>query len=150
MERKRIKDTKIGKFLMDKAPKVLDIVGDILPTNGALGIIKNLIKSDDDIPEEDKVLISDELVKIFALEIEDRDSARKREVGIAQANKYDFLFHLTGIIGLATFCFIVYAIVYLSIPEHNKDMWTHLIGIVEGVVLSIFGYYFGSSIKKND
>lgn len=150
MERKRIKDTKIGKFLMDKAPKVLDIVGDILPTNGALGIIKNLISSADDIKEEDKVLISEELVKIFEIEVQDRDSARKREVGVAQANKYDFLFHLTGIIGLATFCFIVYAIVYLSIPEHNKDMWTHLIGIVEGVVLSIFGYYFGSSIKKND
>lgn len=150
MERKRIKDTKIGKFLMDKAPKVLDIVGDILPTNGALGIIKNLISSADDIKEEDKVLISEELVKIFEIEVQDRDSARKREVGVAQANKYDFLFHLTGIIGLATFCFIVYAIVYLSVPEHNKDMWTHLIGIVEGVVLSIFGYYFGSSIKKND
>ena len=146
---KPIKDTKIGKFLMEKAPKVLDVVGNLLPNSGALGIIKNLISSSPDIVEEDKAAISDELVKMFALEVEDRDSARKREVGVAQFNKYDFLFHLTGIVGLACFCFIVYAIVYLSIPENNKDMWTHLIGITEGIVLSIFGYYFGSAMKNN-
>jgi CDP-diglyceride synthetase len=62
---------------------------------------------------------------------------------------YDFLFLLTGLVGLGVFCFIVYAIVYLQIPAANKDVWIHLIGICEGVVLSIFGYYFGSSIKRN-
>jgi len=41
--KKKIKDTAIGKFLKDKAPKVLDVVGDILPSSGTLGIIKNVI-----------------------------------------------------------------------------------------------------------
>ena len=39
----KIKDTKIGKFLAEKAPNVLKVVGDVLPDNGSLGIIKNLI-----------------------------------------------------------------------------------------------------------
>jgi len=38
--------------------------------------------------------------------------------------------------------------VYLSIPESNKEVWIHTIGIIEGVVLSIFGYFYGSSVKK--
>jgi CDP-diglyceride synthetase len=86
---------------------------------------------------------------MYSLEIEDKASARNREIEVAKMHKFDFLFYLTGIIGLGVFCFIVYAIVYLTIPEANKEIWIHLIGISEGVVLSIFGYYFGSSIKRN-
>jgi uncharacterized protein YacL len=142
---KKIRDTKIGKFLMEKAPKVLDVVGNLLPNSGALGIIKNLINSSPDIVEEDKAAISEELVKIYELEVQDRDSARNREVEIAKTSKHDYLFHITGIIGLLAFCFIVYAIVYRSIPEANKDIWIHLIGIIEGIVITIFGYFFGSS-----
>ena len=134
---------------MEKAPKILDVVGDLLPNNGALGIVKNLINISQDIPDAEKEAVTADLVHIFELEVQDRDSARKRETEVVKYNKYDFLFHLTGIVGLAAFAFIVYAIVYLAIPEANKDIWIHLIGIVEGVVLSIFGYYFGSSMKNN-
>jgi hypothetical protein len=52
-------------------------------------------------------------------------------------------------VGLLVFCFVVYAIVFLHIPTMNKEIFIHLIGISEGVVLSIFGYYFGSAVKRN-
>ena len=55
----------------------------------------------------------------------------------------------TGIIGLGAFCFMIYAIVYLEIPASNKEVWINLIGIVQGIVLSIFGFYYGSAVKKN-
>lgn len=148
-ERKKFKDTKVGKFLNDKAPKILDTVGDVLPNQGVLGIVKNLISSSDELSPEDKAIAFEHLKEAFALEVQDRDSARNREIEIAKIHKFDFMFILTGIIGLAVFCFIVYAIVYLQIPDQNKEIWIHLIGISEGVVLSIFGYYFGSSIKRN-
>lgn len=148
-ERKKFKDTKVGKFLKDKAPKILDTVGDVLPNRGVLGIVKNLISSDDELSPEDKAIALDQLKELYALEIQDKASARNREIEIAKLHKFDFLFYLTGIIGLSVFCFIVYAIAYLNIPEANKEIWIHLIGISEGVVLSIFGYYFGSAIKRN-
>ena len=59
------------------------------------------------------------------------------------------MFNLTGLVGLAAFSFIIYAIVYLDIPESNKEVWIHLIGISEGIVLSIFGYFYGSAVRKN-
>jgi hypothetical protein len=147
--RKKFKDTKVGKFLAEKAPKILQTIGDVLPERGALGIVKNLINLSDDLSPEDKQMLSEEILKLEELEVKDRDSARNREIEIAKIHKYDFLFYLTGIIGLAAFCFMIYAIVYLSIPEPNKEVWIHLIGITEGIVISIFGYYFGSSIKRN-
>lgn len=148
-DRKKFKDTKVGKFLNNKAPKILDTVGDVLPDKGVLGIVKNLISSSDELSPEDKAIAFEHLKEVFELEVQDRDSARNREIEIAKVHKFDFLFYLTGIIGLSVFCFIVYAIVYLQIPDQNKEIWIHLIGISEGVVLSIFGYYFGSSIKRN-
>jgi hypothetical protein len=147
--RKKFKDTKVGKFLSEKAPKILQAVGDILPEKGALGIVKNLINLSDDLSHEDKQMLSEEILKLEELELKDRDSARNREIEIAKIHKYDFLFYLTGIIGLAAFCFMIYAIVYLTIPTENKEVWIHLIGITEGIVISIFGYYFGSSIRRN-
>jgi len=148
-EKKKFKDTKVGKFLKNKAPKILDTVGDVLPDKGVLGIVKNLISTSDEMSDEDKQLAFEQMKELYELEVQDRDSARNREIEVAKIHKFDFLFYLTGVIGLSVFCFIVYAIAYLNIPEANKEIWIHLIGISEGVVLSIFGYYFGSSIKRN-
>lgn len=44
---KKIRDTKLGKWLEEKSPKVLDIVGDLLPENGVLGIVKNLVSEEE-------------------------------------------------------------------------------------------------------
>lgn len=151
-DKKKFRDTVVGKFLTQKAPKILDSVGDILPSNGVFGVVKNLISSSEEMTKEEKEIALEELnksIQIFDLEVKDRDSARIREAEIAKTGKFDFLFYLTGLVGLSVFVFIVYAIVFLQIPESNKEIWIHLIGISEGVVLSIFGYYFGSAIKKN-
>ena len=85
---------------------------------------------------------------MYQLEVADRDSARRREMEVAETKKWDFMFNLTGIVGLLAFAFIIYAIVYLEIPADNKEVWIHLIGICEGIVLSIFGYFFGAAVKK--
>ena len=148
-DKKKFKDTKVGKFLSDKAPKILDTIGDVLPEKGVLGIVKNLIDKSDELTPQDKEIAMAHLRQSFELEVKDRDSARIREVEVAKVHNVDFLFYLTGFIGLGLFCFIVYAIVYLRIPEENKETWIQLIGLVEGVILSIFGYYFGSSVKRN-
>ena len=49
---KKIKETGLGKWLANKAPKVLDVVGDFLPDQGALGIVKNLIDKDPEVDTE--------------------------------------------------------------------------------------------------
>jgi len=51
---KKFKDTKIGIFLKTKAPKVLQLLGNVLPDKGTLGVVKNLISSDNKIKAVDK------------------------------------------------------------------------------------------------
>ena len=143
MSKKPFKDTAVGKFLLEKVP---GFVVDVLPDNGVLGIVKNLIDSDSSLTQHDRDTL---LKELYQLEVEDRDSARKREVEKAKTGGFDLMFNLTGLIGLAAFAFIIYAIVYLSIPEGNKEVWIHTIGIIEGITLSIFGYFYGSAVKQN-
>ncbi len=40
---KPFKETAVGQFLSKTAPSILGTVGDVLPTNGVFGIVKNLI-----------------------------------------------------------------------------------------------------------
>tara|TARA_R110000796_G_scaffold34024_5_gene88046 strand:+ start:1382 stop:1834 length:453 start_codon:yes stop_codon:yes gene_type:complete len=144
--RKKFKETVVGKFILKKLPS---FVGGILPNNGILGVVKNLIDGEPDLTPEQRNEMHDELIELYKIEVDDRDSARKRETDIAKTGRFDLMFNLTGIIGLGSFAFIIYAIVFLTIPESNKEVWIHLIGICEGIVLSIFGYFFGSAVRQN-
>lgn len=145
-DKKPFKETKVGKFLLKKLP---GFAANLLPESGILGVVKNLIDNDPDITPETRAELHKELIEMHELEIRDRESARLREVEKAKTGQFDLMFNLTGLVGLAAFAFIVYAIVYIKVPENNEEMWIHLIGICEGIVLSIFGYFYGSAVKKN-
>lgn len=147
MPNKKFNETKVGEFILKKLP---GFISNVLPHKGVLGVVKNLIDSEPDLTPEDKAQMHKELTELYELEVADRDSARKREVEKAKTGQFDFMFNLTGVVGLGAFAFLIYAIVYLEVPEHNKEIWIHLIGITEGIVLSIFGYFFGSAVRKNN
>ena len=149
----------IGKLqnskLLDKvklyAPQVLDVVGDVLPDKGGLGIVKNIIQKDNTIEAAKKVELLDaykEDLKAFEMEVKDRDSARNREVEIAKVKGVDWMMYATGIVGLLSFVSMVAAVIFIPSVQDNK-LFVHLMGIIEGVVISnLFAYYFGTSVKK--
>ena len=142
MPKKKFKDTVVGKFLFEKVPS---LAGDILPDKGVLGIVKNLIDSDDSMSQAEKDAMYKEL---YELEIADRDSARKREVEVKKAGGQDWMMFITGIVGLASFVFTIYAVVYVPSVLEN-ELFVHLMGMIEGVVISnIFAYYYGTSSDK--
>lgn len=124
--------------------KLLGKVGGILPDSGVLGVLKEVIDNDDELTRQEK----EEALKRIEIAMQDRDSARKREVGVAAAGKKDYLMLLTGLTGLFSFAFVVYATVYVPSVLEN-DLFVHLMGMIEGVVVSnLFAYYFGTSQDK--
>ena len=144
----KLKDTKIGKFLAEKAPDVLDVAGSLLPDAGLLGVVKNLIDKKPDLTAEEKQEIHQQLIELYKLEVEDRDSARKREVEVKKAGGQDWMMFITGIVGLASFVFTIYAVVNVPSVTEN-DLFVHLMGMIEGVVVSnLFAYYYGTSTDK--
>ena len=138
LDKKPFNETKVGKLLAK-----------VLPNKGITGVLKDVLDLDEDLTPEDKEKAAETLIKAYEAEVLDRDSAREREIGVAKSGKNDWLFGLTGVVGLGAFGVIVWAILALEIPESNRELFYHLIGIVEGVTLSIFGYYFGTSMKDD-
>ena len=53
-KKKKFKETKVGGFLTERAPNIVSQVGEFLPDQGALGIVKNIITSDTTIEPQDK------------------------------------------------------------------------------------------------
>ena len=139
---KPFKETKVGKLLGK--------VGGMLPENGVLGVLKQVIDTDDSLSQEEREEAHKALIEAYEAEVADRSSARQRQVEMAKAGRKDWLFNITGLVGLGAFGVIIWAILALDIPETNKELFYHLIGIVEGVSLSIFGYYFGTSMKDDN
>lgn len=144
---KKFKDTKVGQFLSRSAPTILDMVDDVFPP------AKLLTKLIDDSPELTEVQKQE--AKRLALEYEklyaaDRDSARRREVEVAKTGKSDWMMYLVGIIGLLAFISVVYGVMFIPELEDNK-LFIHLMGMIEGVVVSnLFAYYYGTSKSSSD
>ena len=142
MGKKPFKETAVGKFLLEKIP---GIVGDVLPDKGVLGIVKNLIDTDESMDDQQKAELKKEL---YRLEVADRDSARNREAEIKKSGGQDWMMFITGMVGLLAFVFTIYAVVYVPSVTDN-DLFVHLMGMIEGVVVSnIFAYYYGTSSDK--
>jgi len=147
-EKKKFKDTKLGGLLSKIAPKILNVAGDFLPDAGVLSMVSKMIDADPDISPEDKKMLQNHQKELYKIEVADRDSARNREIEVAKTGKKDFMMTLTGVVGLMSFAFIIYAVVYVPSVTDN-DLFVHLMGMVEGVVISnIFAYYYGTSSKK--
>ena len=77
-EKKPFKETGLGKILLSVLPSVVKGASKVLPDSGVLGVIKNLIDTDPDMSAEEKAAAHDQLVELYRLEVQDRDSARKR------------------------------------------------------------------------
>ena len=147
----KIKSSEFLAKVKQYAPQVLSMVGNVLPDKGGLGVVKNLIQKDESISVKNKIELLDayELeMKQFELEVQDRESARKREVELAKSGGVDWLMYATGLVGLLSFVSMVVAVIFIPSVQENK-LFVHLMGIIEGVVISnLFAYYFGTSKDK--
>jgi len=145
-EKKSFKETKLGQFISTKVPGVLDVVDDYFPPAKILTALvgKNL-------PPEDQIeferLLNEYEKEMYALEIQDRTSARQREVDLAKVVGHsDYMVWFLSVVLLIIFGFIVWHLVRESVPNENREVITNVVGIVEGLLISIYSYYFGSSM----
>lgn len=65
--------------------------------------------------------------------------------------KTNILKLLTGLSIVGSFSFVVVALVFKELPEKNREIFIHIIGLIEGAFVgNLVSYYFGSSKKEHD
>lgn len=141
-EKTKIKDTNLGKWLKDKAPSVLDTVGDLLPDQGALGIVKNLLDNDDSVdPAEAKAILEAEIA--YQNNVTERWKADMgSDVKLA---KYIRPVTLIALMAMFMVTMVLDSLDYL--PFNVKESYVSLLEIL---MLTSFGAYFaGRTIEKS-
>ena len=138
--KKKFKETKVGSFLLDKAPSILGVVGDVLPDAGVLGIVKGLIEKEPAtvLPPEDKekALKLLELDLIEMQEVSKRwDSDMKSDSWLSKNTRPITLIYLT----LITSLYII--LDSLNIAFDIDESWVELL---KTLLVTIYVAYFGS------
>ena len=141
-ERNKIKDTNLGKWLKEKAPSVLNTVGDLLPDQGALGVVKNLLDKEPGIdPAEAKAKVEAEIA--FQNNVTERWKAdMSSDVNLAK-----YIRPVTLICLMVMFMATMVADSLDNLPFNVKDSYVSLLEIL---MLTSFGAYFaGRTIEKS-
>ena len=138
---KKIKETKLGAWLKEKAPNVLGTVGDLLPDQGALGLVKNLLDKEPGIdPAEAQAKIDAEIA--FQNNVTER---WKADMG-SDVKLAKLIRPLTLIALMSMFCLTMIFDSLDNWPFYVKDSYIDLLQIL---MLTSFGAYFaGRTIEK--
>ena len=140
-QKKKIKDTGLGKWLKSKAPSVLDVVGDLLPDQGGLGIVKNLIEKDPDVNTEEGVAAVDAEIQFQSNVTERWKADMGSDVKLAKLIR-----PVTLIALMSMFMVTMVADSMDNWPFNVKDSYVDLLQIL---MLTAFGAYFaGRTIEK--
>tara|TARA_R100001129_G_scaffold111195_1_gene76315 strand:- start:769 stop:1227 length:459 start_codon:yes stop_codon:yes gene_type:complete len=141
MSKKKIKDTKLGQWLKDKAPNVLDTVADLLPDSGGLGVVKNLLDKEPGIDPAEAQAQIDAEVKFQENVTERWKADMGSDVKLAK------LIRPVTLIALMSMFMVTMMIDSMdNVAFTVKDSYVDLLQIL---MLTAFGAYFaGRTIEK--
>lgn len=171
----RFKNSKFAEFMRDKvkpvAGDIVEIVGDVTGID-AIERVGQLINKGKEQREELKALDAEfqkyrlewelemERIRVqyemeaLRLEVEDRESARGREIDFMKVTgKRDWLMGTVVISGLVMTAGVLASLVFIKVPEENKELAYMAYGSILTIGTSIFSYYVGSSrgsARKDD
>ena len=131
--KKKFKDTKVGQFLLNNGSGIVNTIGDVLPNNGVLGLVKGLIDKDDSLPPEDK----EKALKLLEMDMVEMQEVTKRwEADLNSDNK------LSKNIRPLTLMFFSVAYVVGWYLDYSLENITGLLSLIVGA------YFGGRSYEK--
>ena len=136
--KKKFKDTKVGQFLLGTGSKIVDGLGDTLPDQGVLGIVKNLIQKDDSLPAQDKETAL-KLLEIDSIELQEVskrwDSDMKSDSWLSKNTRPLSLMFLT-----ISMVFLI----LLDSLEIAFNVGTEWVELLQTLLVTVYIAYFGS------
>lgn len=140
----KIKDTKLGEWLKEKAPNILNTAGDLLPDQGVLGVIKRLVDGDPDITAQEKL----EFEKLASeVEIARQENVTRRwEADMSSDVQLAKIIRPSIMIALLVFFIVLTIWDAVSVEFMPRE---NFIDLLQVLMLTVFGAYFaGRTIEK--
>lgn len=140
MPKKKFKDTKVGQFLSKAAPGILGTVGDVLPDQGLLGVVKNLIQKEDPVvlPPEDK----EKALKLLEQDMVEMQEISKRWDSDMRSDSW-----LSKNTRPMTLIFLTVSMVFLILLdsfEIDFSVDSGWVDLLKSLLITVYVAYFGS------
>ena len=136
--KKKFNETKVGAFLTQKAPQLVSQLGEFLPDQGGLGIVKNLITSDTSIEPQDKEM---------AMKLLEQDIVEMKEVSSrwrSDMKSDSWLSKNTrplALVFLTASSVLMMAVDSFHLQFDVDDAW---ISLLKTLLVTVYVAYFGS------
>jgi|TARA_R100001015_G_C4626660_1_gene185758 hypothetical protein len=138
MSKKKFSETKVGQFLAKSAPGILGTVGDILPDNGVLGVVKNLISKEESLPAEDK----EKAMKLLELDIIEMQEVSKRWSSDMKSDSW--LSKNTRPMSLIFLTISMVLLILLDSFDWSFTVSTGWVDLLQTLLVTVYVAYFGS------
>ena len=150
--KKKFSETKVGAFLSKAAPGILGTVGDVLPDQGVLGMVKNLIHKEPDsvLPPEDK----EKAMKLLEMDMVEMQEVSKRWSADMQSDSW--LSKNTRPMSLIFLTISMVVLIFVDSTGGWFDVDSGWVDLLKSLLITVYVAYFGSrgaekfkSIQKN-
>jgi len=142
--KKKFKDTKVGKWVKEKLPEVAGNFADIIPDQGVLGIVRRIVDGSPELSAQDKLEF--DRLAVEAERDAQENVTRRWEADAKSDVKLAKFIRPAILISLTLFYMVVTVWDGLSpsfMPPENY------INLLEILMLTVFGAYFaGRTIEK--
>lgn len=150
-------ETKFGKFVKKAGkvvPDVLDVAADVISGDISGAVQKVRDKIDGAALRDERAMELQKELQLAAYDfekemeryaVEDRKNSREREMEYVRHGRFDWEHFIMAMCGLGAFAFIIHTLVFRNLIPENRDLFIHLMGIIEGVVISMYSYHFGTT-----
>lgn len=133
MTKTKLKDTKVGSWLKQTSPRILDLVGHLLPDKGVMGVVKNMIDKEPNISHDQRMELQN-LIASQEQELTKRwESDNKSDSWLAKHTRPLIVLSLVA----ALFVFII--LDSLDISFDVRESW---VSLYEVLILTAVGGYF--------
>ena len=136
--KKKFSETKVGKFLSKAAPGILGTVGDVLPNNGVLGVVKNLISKDEAMPAEDK----EKAMKLLEMDMVEMQEVSKRWESDMKSDSW--LSKNTRPMSLIFLTISMVFLILLDSFEWSFSVSAGWVDLLQTLLVTVYVAYFGS------
>jgi hypothetical protein len=141
--KKKFKDTKVGKFLLGKSG-VIDVITNILPDQGVLGMVKNLIDKDQELTPQDK----ETALKLLEQDMIEMQEVTKRWESDNLSDSWLSKHTRPMTLIFLTVSLVVFILLDgLSIEFGINSEW---INLLKSLLITVYVAYFGSRGVEKD
>ena len=138
--KKKFKETKVGKFLINKVPSILGVAGDLQPDAGVLGMVKSLIEKEDPavLPPEDK----EKALKLLEQDMVEMQEVSKRWDSDMKSDSW-----LSKNTRPLTLIFLTVSMVLLIFSDsigESFEVDSGWVDLLKSLLITVYVAYFGS------